>query len=253
MRGASAGADGASGYVTKPVAGQEGFSLYGNGVWSAPPAAGLPTQTSHTGKVLTTDGTNASWTTTPIATSLTAPASTDLTLTAGSGNQGVVIVGTGTGQTATAVNTGGLRSANFGLSTVSGGVSYFGGGIEAKGATAAPYVHISGTNANAVPIIYFTSGLGGGSQQQWSIYTNATGSGEFQIRDNTAAADRMTIAKTTGAATFAGAVTTQGLFYPQQATTAGAPAYVKGAIYFDTTLNKLRVGGATAWETITSV
>jgi hypothetical protein len=51
----------------------------------------------------------------------------------------------------------------------------------------------------------------------------------------------------TGAATFAG------IIKPQQATTAGAPAYVKGAIYFDTTLNKLRVGGATAWETITSV
>jgi hypothetical protein len=44
-----------------------------------------------------------------------------------------------------------------------------------------------------------------------------------------------------------------GLIYPQQAATASAPAYVKGAIYFDTTLNKLRVGGATAWETITSV
>lgn len=39
---------------------------------------------------------------------------------------------------------------------------------------------------------------------------------------------------------------------PVQATTAAAPAYVKGAIYFDTTLNKLRIGGATAWETITS-
>jgi hypothetical protein len=43
-----------------------------------------------------------------------------------------------------------------------------------------------------------------------------------------------------------------GTITPVQATTAGAPAYVKGAIYFDTTLNKLRVGGATAWETITS-
>lgn len=43
-----------------------------------------------------------------------------------------------------------------------------------------------------------------------------------------------------------------GLIFPRQATTAGAPSYVKGAIYFDTTLNKLRVGGATAWETITS-
>lgn len=43
-----------------------------------------------------------------------------------------------------------------------------------------------------------------------------------------------------------------GTIKPQLATTAGAPAYVKGAIYFDTTLNKLRVGGASAWETITS-
>lgn len=44
-----------------------------------------------------------------------------------------------------------------------------------------------------------------------------------------------------------------GLFFPVQAPTASAPAYVKGAIYFDTTLNKLMVGGATAWETVTSI
>ena len=50
-----------------------------------------------------------------------------------------------------------------------------------------------------------------------------------------------------------GSLTSTGVMFPQQATTAAAPAYVKGAIYFDTTLNKLRVGGATAWETITSV
>jgi hypothetical protein len=48
-------------------------------------------------------------------------------------------------------------------------------------------------------------------------------------------------------------LTVSGTITPQKATTAAAPAYVKGAIYFDTTLNKLRVGGATAWETITSV
>jgi hypothetical protein len=47
-------------------------------------------------------------------------------------------------------------------------------------------------------------------------------------------------------------ITDTGLFMPIQAPTASAPAYVKGGIYFDTTLNKLRVGGATAWETITS-
>lgn len=33
---------------------------------------------------------------------------------------------------------------------------------------------------------------------------------------------------------------------------ATAPVYQKGALYFDTTTNKLCVGGATAWETITS-
>jgi hypothetical protein len=49
-----------------------------------------------------------------------------------------------------------------------------------------------------------------------------------------------------------GNVAILGTISPQQATTASAPAYVKGAIYFDTTLNKLRVGGATTWETITS-
>ena len=43
-----------------------------------------------------------------------------------------------------------------------------------------------------------------------------------------------------------------GTIKPQLATTAGAPAYVKGAMYFDTTLNKLRIGGATGWETVSS-
>lgn len=33
------------------------------------------------------------------------------------------------------------------------------------------------------------------------------------------------------------------------APTASAAAYIKGGLYFDTTLNKLRIGGATAWET----
>ena len=43
-----------------------------------------------------------------------------------------------------------------------------------------------------------------------------------------------------------------GRLYPVLKTTATAPAYEKGAIYFDTTLNKLRVGGASGWETVTS-
>lgn len=42
-------------------------------------------------------------------------------------------------------------------------------------------------------------------------------------------------------------------YYQGQFPTASAPPYVKGNMYFDTTLNKLRVGGATAWETVTSI
>jgi hypothetical protein len=37
-----------------------------------------------------------------------------------------------------------------------------------------------------------------------------------------------------------------------QFTTATEPAYVKGASFFNTTLNKMRIGGATAYETVTS-
>jgi hypothetical protein len=76
----------------------------------------------------------------------------------------------------------------------------------------------------------------------------------FQTTPNgAAAAANALILGQDQSATVTGTITAGGTISPQQATTAGAPAYVKGAIYFDTTLNKLRVGGATAWETITSV
>lgn len=48
-------------------------------------------------------------------------------------------------------------------------------------------------------------------------------------------------------------INSEKVFFPVQAPTATAPAYVKGGLYFDTTLNKLRVGGVAAWETVTSV
>ena len=44
-----------------------------------------------------------------------------------------------------------------------------------------------------------------------------------------------------------------GTFSPIAAPTASAPTHVVGAMYFDTTLNKLRIGGAAGWETVTSV
>lgn len=55
-----------------------------------------------------------------------------------------LIVASGS-DTATAVNTGGLRSANFGLSTVSGGASYFGGAVNAASAATAT-APLTGTN-----------------------------------------------------------------------------------------------------------
>lgn len=48
-------------------------------------------------------------------------------------------------------------------------------------------------------------------------------------------------------------IAADGTYLPVQAPTASAPTYVKGAMYFDTTLNKLRIGGAAGWETVTSV
>jgi hypothetical protein len=50
-----------------------------------------------------------------------------------------------------------------------------------------------------------------------------------------------------------GTSTVSEVFFPQQAPNASPPTYVLGGMYFDTTLNKLRIGGATDWETVTSV
>jgi len=48
-------------------------------------------------------------------------------------------------------------------------------------------------------------------------------------------------------------ITFADVIMPKQATTPLAPPYVKGGMYFDTTLNKMRIGGAAAWETVTSI
>ena len=84
----------------------------------------------------------------------------------------------------------------------------------------------------------------------WSLISPNAAGGGIEIRTNPGA----TIAQfSSSGLAVTGALSATGTISPQQATTAGAPAYVKGALYFDTTLNKLRVGGATAWETVTSV
>ena len=95
------------------------------------------------------------------------------------------------------------------------------------------------------------------SNNSGGLYLNALGANPVGFRTN--GSERMRLHASGGVSignttdNGAASLNVSGLIYPQQATTAAAPAYVKGAIYFDTTLNKLRVGGATAWETITSV
>ena len=108
---------------------------------------------------------------------------------------------------------------------------------------------IGGTNANTTGsnntyIGYQTGGSGVANTNEMVIGYQAVGLGS----NSTVIGN----SSTTQTKVF-GSLTSTGVMFPQQATTAGAPAYVKGGIYFDTTLNKLRVGGATAWETITSV
>ena len=108
-------------------------------------------------------------------------------------------------------------------------------------------ISVSGTVGLAIGV------AGNASTNSINWGTNNTGLHGSATAVNCAVAGATVFATT--AATFAvtGIITSTGTIRPQQATTAGAPAYVKGAIYFDTTLNKLRVGGATGWETITSV
>ncbi|MHB8627017.1 MAG: hypothetical protein ACYDEO_12525 [Aggregatilineales bacterium] len=77
--------------------------------------------------------------------------------------------------------------------------------------------------------------------------------GRFHVAlNNTSDAASVTLTDQQLTVEIAGVTVHNGWFKPPQATTAGAPAYVKGGMYFDTTLNKLRIGGATAWETVTS-
>ena len=124
-------------------------------------------------------------------------------------------------------------------------------------------VNANTTGSNNTFLGYATVGAGAADTNEIVIGANAVGLGsnttvigsasttmsniKGRVLIGTTTDDGVNALQVNGAGIFAG------LIKPQQAATASAPAYVKGAIYFDTTLNKLRVGGATAWETITSV
>ena len=157
---------------------------------------------------------------------------------------GLTVTGAVTVSSTTAGSSGaGALVVAGGLSAA--GASYFGGQVTA----ARPFMSTGAITANMTSAGGF--GFAGGGTNFYSFGANSATSGSFAFQSISSDAsvnfNALTLAAGTGAATFAGTIS------PQQATTAAAPSYVKGAIYFDTTLNKLRVGGATAWETITSV
>ena len=143
----------------------------------------------------------------------------------------IATTGTVSISSATAGSSGaGALVVTGGLAT--GAASYLGGNTTVNGEFRANGIRLeNGT------FIAFGSADGEGM-------TGSQSANSLTLRTNNTTALTINSAQ---AAAFAGTVS------PQQATTAAAPAYVKGAIYFDTTLNKLRVGGATAYETITSV
>lgn len=106
------------------------------------------------------------------------------------------------------------------------------------------------------------TGLSGTSSSQYGMRINPT------INQSSTAGYTMLLINPTESATGSGAklladfqvggtskvsIKNDGVIFPVQAVTASAPTYVKGGVYFDTTLNKLRVGGASGWETITSI
>lgn len=99
-------------------------------------------------------------------------------------------------------------------------------------------VTANSTSSTSVYIGASTMASADGNTNEIVIGYNVTGNGT-----NTVTLGNSSIVKTV----------LQGVVMIKQATTASAPAYIKGGLYFDITLNKLRVGGTTAWETVTSV
>ena len=116
-----------------------------------------------------------------------------------------------------------------------------------------------GNTNNFVLLQNSTGGTAGALTHTASQNLGVWSVGAIQFLTNTGATEAARIFQSGGVSIGnttdkgAASLNVSGLIFPQQAATASAPAYQKGAIYFDTTLNKLRVGGATAWETITSV
>ena len=161
-------------------------------------------------------------------------------------------------------NTTGYNNTASGVSSLNSNTTgYQNTAIGLQAGYGAAGVNANTTGSNNTFLGYATVGAGAADTNEIVIGANAVGLGsnttvigsasttmsniKGRVLVGTTTDDGVNALQVNGSGIFAG------LIKPQQAATAGAPAYVKGAIYFDITLNKLRVGGATAWETITSV
>jgi hypothetical protein len=150
---------------------------------------------------------------------------------------------TGGNNTANGVNA--LLNNSTGVSNHAGGVNALfnnttGNNNTANGVSAGRFIGDGGNATivnNSVFFGFETKPLGNSQTNQIVIGSTAIGAGSNTVTlGNTAITN--TILR--GAVSFA------------QFTTATEPAYLKGAQFFNTTLDKMRIGGATAYETVTS-
>ena len=212
--------------------------------------------------------------TTPSTGAFTTLSATVVTATSGGSadtNPAVVLIGSGTNPGSVSFGTNaGYRiaggSAYTGIDTVVAGTTITHAsttGLAVTGALSAATLKVGG--GSATPSAYLANVTPSGTEPSIELYQ--TGVESWKLK-NTASTTDLVLAQsgvarvswngTTGlmnvgaGLSVTGALSATGLIQPQQAPTASAPTYVKGAIYFDTTLNKLRVGGAAGWETITS-
>jgi hypothetical protein len=121
------------------------------------------------------------------------------------------------------------------------------------GGSATSYLAFNASTTSAGGYLYANSFYNGTN----NLYKNNGFAAQYAINPGDGSHKWYTAASGTAGATVTFtqvmALNASGSLSIYKATTAAAPAYVVGAMYFDTTLNKLRIGGASGWETVTSV
>lgn len=160
------------------------------------------------------------------------------------GNTGVIAAAfVGTHTLLGGLTTDGVGVLQFPTATTSAGGITFGTDWNFYRASSSIMSWVANSSTTAQLNIAGTANTAIFGSNSSGAFMNAAGATTLVLQTNTTTA--LTLDTSQNAA-FAGSVRA-GNF-----ATVSAPPYAKGVIYFDTTLNKLRVGGATAFETITS-